>query len=592
MILPPGETVLGSGAGCDARIPVPGVSRRHALVVLESPRSTPHVADLGSKNGTSIDGDRIDGEGHELAPGQCLALGPVRLRLETVEPEDVDLGLDLGAWGDPAHEERDESVPSERTVSLEGRDPTLRIVVEVLDRLWRLENGSGAALVGFAADVFAATGAALLELRPGEAPAVLGVAGDFEGLDLDPARSDDSESLGFRFGRAEDPSRPDARSALRRGRLRLSSDRALDLVLRGAEPDPRVAAPLVHLFLLWAIRDRPDGARTRLEVPSDVLPFPKGHLPGRSASMRRLYTEVSRIAASDLPVLLLGETGVGKEEVAKLLHAASPRCDGPLVAVNCAAIPAELLEAELFGITAGVATGVRARRGRIAAASGGTLLLDEIGDLEPTLQAKLLRVLQEGTVEPLGGPETAVDVRVVSATHAELTERVESGTFRRDLYYRIAGAVVRIPPLRERREDLPRLIEHFARRAVEKEKRAIRGFTVRALGALCEHSWPGNVRELEHAIRRLVLLCPPGAAVDSSMLWQSDDDPSGVGRSGLVGRLETLERRLIVEALEATGGNQTRAAERLEISRNGLLQRMRRLDVPTRTGRGEVLRPG
>jgi transcriptional regulator with PAS, ATPase and Fis domain len=303
--------------------------------------------------------------------------------------------------------------------------------------------------------------------------------------------------------------------------------------------------------------------------------------------MAALYRQMEPLSAGDLPVLLLGETGVGKEPLSRTLHASSARRRGPFVAINCAAIPADLLEAELFGIGRSVATGVAERPGKFAEASGGSLLLDEIGDMPLALQAKLLRALQEKEVQPLGRPSQPFDVRVIASTNQDLAAAVAAGRFRRDLYFRIAGSLLRVPPLRERREDLPRLVGLFLREASREAGKSPRGVTVRALKALSDYPWPGNIRELEHEVRRLVYLCPAGGAIDSGMLAQhilhpaEEDFPPATGSESLdlATQTEALERRLIARALAQTGGNQSAAARRLGVSRNGLALRMKRLGL-------------
>ncbi len=312
------------------------------------------------------------------------------------------------------------------------------------------------------------------------------------------------------------------------------------------------------------------------------------------------------MARSDLPVLILGETGVGKEGIARILHRSSDRARGPFIAINCAAIPAELLEAELFGIGRAVATGVSERKGRFVLAAGGTLFLDEIGDMPPDLQAKLLRALQEQEVQPVGGPAESIDARVVAATNTSLAQRIEAGAFRNDLYYRLAGMVLNVPPLREHREDISALVEHFLGLYSRQADKAIRGMTLEALRRLIDRPWPGNVRELEYEVRRLVYLCPAHQAIDSSMLSPyvepageaspgaaatpvvaggsetSPDLPAfsatreldltGVEQLGLAG----VEKQLVVEALKRCRGNRTRAAKLLGISREALRRRIAR----------------
>src|SRR5262245_542311 len=224
------------------------------------------------------------------------------------------------------------------------------------------------------------------------------------------------------------------------------------------------------------------------------------------------------IVQGDVPVLLLGETGVGKEQLAHVLHASSPRRGGPFVAVNCAAIPADLLEAEMFGIAKGVATGVCERAGKFQLARGGTLFLDEIADMPLGLQAKLLRALQGGEIQPVGGAPVRVDTSVVTATNSDLEGKIEQGQFRRDLYYRVAGFVLRVPPLRERREDIPGIVQARLGAFAHETGKSIPGITAEALRSLAAYAWPGNVRELEHEVRRLAYLCPDGQAVDGRLL--------------------------------------------------------------------------
>ena len=287
----------------------------------------------------------------------------------------------------------------------------------------------------------------------------------------------------------------------------------------------------------------------------------------------------------DMPALLLGETGVGKEQLAHILHASSKRALGPFVAVNCAAIPTELLEAEMFGIGRGVATGVTERRGRFQQAEGGTLFLDEIGEMPRALQAKLLRALQGKEIQPVGGAAVPIDVRVIAATNSDLDRRMHDGDFRRDLYYRLAGLVLSVPPLRERREDIPELVELFLLAATREVGRSIRGITAEAQRALALYPWPGNVRELEHEVRRLAYLCPEGQEIQCGMLSERILNSSGLDADlplatlDLESNMERLERRLIKVALGRTSGKRAAAARLLGISRNGLAIKMERLGL-------------
>ena len=334
---------------------------------------------------------------------------------------------------------------------------------------------------------------------------------------------------------------------------------------------------------------RPFATRTRRArrscLPRPGLVFPEGYLPGRSPAILELYAEMRPLLLGDMPALLLGETGVGKEQLAHILHASSRRREGPFVAVNCAAIPTELLEAEMFGIGRGVATGVTERRGKFQLAEGGTLFLDEIGEMPRALQAKLLRALQGKEIQPVGGLAVPADVRVIAATNSDLDRRMHDGEFRRDLYYRLAGLVLSVPPLRERREDIPELVELFLLAATREVGRSIRGITAEAQRALALYPWPGNVRELEHEVRRLAYLCPEGQEIQCGMLSERILNSSGLDGDlplstlDLESNLERLERRLIKAALGRSSGKRAAAARLLGISRNGLAIKMERLGL-------------
>jgi DNA-binding NtrC family response regulator len=300
--------------------------------------------------------------------------------------------------------------------------------------------------------------------------------------------------------------------------------------------------------------------------------------------MRELYAHMRAALQGDVPVLVLGETGVGKELIARALHASGARRDGPFVAVNCAAIPAELLEAEMFGIAKGVATGVAERQGRFQLARGGTLFLDEIGDMPPPLQAKLLRAVEGGEVQPVGGAPVRLQARVVAATNSDLDGKIEEGRFRRDLYYRIAGFVLHVPPLRERQGDIPALAQSFLRDFTRDTGREAPRVTAEAFRTLCAYPWPGNVRELEHEVRRLACLCPDGEEADVGLLSErvlavAAEPAAPPSCLRLDAHVDHVERRVIRAALARTRGNRRAASLLLGISRNGLAMKMERLGV-------------
>ena len=319
-----------------------------------------------------------------------------------------------------------------------------------------------------------------------------------------------------------------------------------------------------------------------------VRKSPRNVIVGQSGPMKRLLELVETVADSDAPVFITGESGTGKELVAKAVHHLSPRSDGPFVAVNCAAFPETLLEAELFGHERGAFTGaVKAREGRFQAAHGGTLFLDEVGEIPSTAQAKLLRVLQDGHVEPLGTHRPIeVDVRVVSATHRNLKQRIREGQFREDLFYRLNVLDVSIPPLRERLGDLPLLVEYFLSRLLPSES-APPSISPRAWAALRAYAFPGNVRELEHAIQRAVVLSRgqqidlahlpediAGSSFEEESLLPSEANDDGPVQP-LNHALKRFESAYLERALREAGGKKSRAAELLGISRKNLWEKLR-----------------
>jgi sigma-54-dependent transcriptional regulator len=304
-------------------------------------------------------------------------------------------------------------------------------------------------------------------------------------------------------------------------------------------------------------------------------------LLGVSQAIRDVLVQVRQVAATDVPVLILGETGTGKELVARSLHEQSERRAGPFVAINCGAIPEHLLEAELFGYRRGAFTGAeRAKQGLLEAADGGTLFLDEIGEMPVGLQVKLLRAIESGEMRALGATETrGVDVRIVSATHSDLAAGIERGSFRQDLYYRLNTVTLFLPPLRRRRVDIPFLAQHFAEEFGAAQARRI------TLGedfveALAQYDFPGNVRELRNAVERAIALTAEGREPSERELPpEIRRMPRLLGMGTLRERVFELERHAIRDALERQQGNRTRAARELGLSRVGLRQKMRRLGL-------------
>jgi two-component system response regulator AtoC len=301
---------------------------------------------------------------------------------------------------------------------------------------------------------------------------------------------------------------------------------------------------------------------------------------GKAPAFRRVVDRALKLAPRNLPVLVRGETGSGKELLASLLHTSSDRRSAPLVRFNCAAIAAELAESELFGHARGAFTGAHApHRGYFAQAHGGTLVLDEIGELPAKLQPKLLRALQSGEIQPVGGAVTQVDVRVVACTHRDLRAEVKAGRFREDLLYRLAVVELTMPSLAERREDIALLAEVFARSAAERFGLEGVTLTPELLAALTARTYPGNVRELENTVTRLVALSdggPLGKALLDEPASSGAPSPAGAEGGSFRERVERLERSLLTQALTASQGNQSEAARQLGLSRATFLDKLKR----------------
>ncbi len=608
-LLSEGVHHVGRDASNRLELPDDSISRQHAVLVVSPDRIL--VEDTGSTNGTFINGVKV--ERAALAPGDTVAFGSVELRLELLHPEDAQLAMEISrplpAAGDDGIDPPTSTRPSaqaRRVHSGEWIPLIRRFFVDLHD------GEDGARALAAVVTELGAGGACLVDLAESRDPTLLAAYGE-----VDPGAL---EALLPRLARAAVPGAapaPNMVSVAEATGLSLPGA-PVGLVVFGDFVGRQRSEALLATLLEIYQRLRPQPAAAAGKQPEDAiaeLDFPPGWVPGVSAAMIALYHQMRPLTAGGLPVLVIGETGVGKELIAKTLHRSSERRTKPFVAINCAAIPADLLEAELFGIGERVATGVAGRKGHFQQAEGGTLFLDEIAEMSASLQAKLLRVLQEKKLHPVGGTPVAIDVRVVAATNADIYAMMEAGTFRRDLFYRIAGFVLRVPPLRDRREDVPLLVEHFLRRFSEESGKPIRGVTVRALRALVDYSWPGNVRELEHEARRLVYACPSGQPIERAMLPESitaagperplpeeanprptsaaglpaeaapqpagneqEDAEASAGDSGRL-QLAELERRTILEAMSRAGGNKAQAARLLGITRSALRRRLGRLGL-------------
>ena len=343
-----------------------------------------------------------------------------------------------------------------------------------------------------------------------------------------------------------------------------SSDRIVAVVQRAVE----------KRRLVLALRAADGRAAAQRDIEAVMI--------GRSAAMQALRRTVLDLAGTTADVLIYGETGSGKDLVARCLHDYSPRRGGPFVPINCGGLPDALVESELFGHEAGAFTGAqKARAGKLEAADGGTLFLDEIADMSISLQAKLLRVLQEGEIRPVGATRSqTVDVRIISATNKSLEEEVERGRFRQDLYYRLHVFPIRLPPLRERREDIPLLARHFLGRYTAEIKKDVAGFAQGAMDQLVTYAWPGNVRELENEVQRLVITCDEGGFIQpehlSPRIRQVEGlvDRIGPRQGTLREMMEQVERYLLRESLREHEGNKTRTAVTLGITREGLHKKL------------------
>lgn len=311
---------------------------------------------------------------------------------------------------------------------------------------------------------------------------------------------------------------------------------------------------------------------------------------GIGKAMQNIFDLIEKVADTDVTVLIQGQSGTGKELIARAIHYESGRSDKPLVVINCGAIPEALLESELFGHEKGAFTGAHnSRIGRFEMANGGTIFLDEIGEMSPALQVKLLRVLQERQFERVGGTKTIhVDIRIVAATNKNLTTAINNNTFREDLYYRLNVILIKAPPLKQRRSDIPLLVNHFLKKFQKKERENITGFSPDAMNAMLEYGWPGNVRELENVIRQLIVLCenqivgfediPEHIQQTEISVTGSEAAPFLEEGISLDNAVKVYERKLIIEAMEKSNGIKAKAAKLLNIKRTTLVEKMKKQD--------------
>ncbi len=363
-----------------------------------------------------------------------------------------------------------------------------------------------------------------------------------------------------------------------------SVDTAVDAIAAGAVD--YVSKPM-NLEEMRTVVRRALGRKAEVEAAVPLADERVAGMVGRSPAIVEVYKTIARVAPGQSTVLILGESGTGKELVARAIHQHSPRRDKPFVAVDCAALTETLLESELFGYVRGAFTGAtRDAAGLFAEADSGTLFLDEIGDISPALQAKLLRALQEHQVRPVGGTQWShVDVRILAATNRDLAAAVDAGRFREDLYYRLKVVTIHLPPLRERREDIPLLVDHLIQRAARQCGKRVTGVSEGAIALLRDYDWPGNVRELAHVLERTVALAHHDViSVDD--LPHELRAPGRTSTTDLLAdrpTLETLKQRYIQRVLEECGGNVSRTAAVLGVDRRSLYRMLQRHGITDRS---------
>ncbi len=543
------RNILGSAPTCDVCIPHFTVSRRHAAITI-TPAGI-ELEDLNSTNGTLIRSQRI--ERATIRPSDIFVLGRVVVLLEQITDEDVEVAIEM----EGREEAKTPAAPpavSERTQSFSVLDQfTLEWLPRFLEQLCDETDRQRLA---------PQIGQALLDMLPVTDVEIIELGGGTKGVLYATEQHDDLTSGALWCEAATD----------------VCQVRANFIKARAAAHFRPLLESAARLLTLADRRDQGEVyGRKPVAVPHPDTPQP----PSVEPEVQRIYNEATRVARGDVGVLIIGESGTGKEVLARFIHHASPRSAQALVAINCASLPRDLLEAELFGVERGVATGVEARAGKFEAADQGTIFLDEIGDMAPETQAKILRVLQEQEVFRIGGhtPRPA-RARVIAATNRPIQRMLAEGTFRSDLYHRIATWEVELPPLRRRRSDIPNLVAFFLAREARRHGVKVRGVSRAALIQLRRYNWPGNIRQLRNEISRAVLFLEDNELLDTGRLNPTirGEQQEQSGRS-LTEILESVERDEIVMALEAAGGDTAIAARNLQVSRPTLYRRIKHLGI-------------
>ena len=602
-VLAEGDNVVGGAGNANVVIAHENVSRRHAVVRVG--KRVVSVRDLGSKNGTYVNGKAV--RSCKVEAGDVINFGPVEAVLEVIEQGDAVLALAFSEDAIEGGDTRSTRTETETDRGIAGGADAgwLRLVCDLGEEIL----GPGRRDIGNALQILVeglgATAAWLAEVHP-ETIVIHGSVGPFEAGRLKDLLGDRIDVIRSTASAAKGSLAVDGPNAGQSVACCWSGSHSSPPTVLAVAGDDRgrtwslsLIEHSLQLFMAPVLNDVPDsGSQTRGALPR--LTFSNGYVVARSEPMRRVYDQLQSVAGRSFRVLISGETGVGKEDAARILHDSSPHQKGPFVPINCAAIPPELFESELFGIERGVATGVDARHGFFQRSHGGTLFLDEISEVPRAMQAKLLRAIQDRLICRVGsGRPEEIDVNIISATNRDPGTLLRSGALREDLYYRLAEFRVHIPPLRERREDIAPLMNAFLTREIEASGKRLRGLTAAALDRLTRAPWPGNVRELNNVMMRLVASCPDGGVVDSSSVASAVADASAqqtLGRSDTSSdfdhkaQIAVLERRLIISALEQTGGNRAAAAHLLHITANGLAKKIDRLGIdarPTRLNRSQ-----
>ena len=543
-----GRNVVGSDPSCDVCLPNPTVSRRHAALTLRGEEV--ELEDLGSTNGTVVRSKRVDRA--ILQPGDVFLIGRVMVLLEELPDDDLEVGIGVGRDGGetvaPSAEGR------ESTAAFSPLDRfTLEHLPKLLDALATASDRHRLAQqVGFALfDTLPVSGVEIVETEGADRGVVY--TATRPGVEIE----DDEDGWVETF--------------------------AVGCHVRARFLNPDAGSyylPILRSAVLMLAQAVPDHSRRRTGEKKE-RPAERPQPLSVESEVQKIYDQAERVARGDVGVLIFGESGTGKEVLARFVHAASPRAGRSFIAINCASLPRDLLEAELFGVEKGVATGVEARPGKFEAADQGTLFLDEIGDMAQETQAKILRVLQEQEVYRIGGhtPRPA-RCRILAATNRPIDKMIAEGTFRNDLYHRIATWEVELPPLRRRRGDIPNLAAYFLTREAQRYGIRARGISRAALRALRRSGWPGNIRQLKNEISRAVLFLEDGELLDTGRLSAPirGEQQARTG-STLSAILEAVEKDEIQSALEACQGDTSLASERLGVSRPTLYRRIKNLDI-------------